>query len=552
MKVALYARVSSEQQEKKGTIASQVAALRVHAGQQGYTVAEEFVCLDNGVSGARLDRPGLDRLRDGAEGGHFDAVLVHSPDRLSRKYAYLILIIEELERLGVQVLFVEQPLGEDPHSVLLVQIQGAVAEYERAKLAERYRRGKLHRARQGEVFWHSIPFGYRRVTRQDTVPAHVVINESEATIVREIFNWHVHDDLTLRKIAKRLTKSGPPPPRGGRRWGETTVRRILHNEAYIGTLYYNRVHTICVPRTEKGATRNGDNRVVERPRSEWISVSVPAIIDRETFDQSQARHEPNRQFSPRRLKEERWLLRRLLRCGKCGRKHACVSARGRGSAPPITYYRCGRSEDTADRRCHPCHVRASLLDDLVWQELREKLLDPRLLLRAHGELTASRPGDEAVLEQQIHSTQRRLGQAHAERGRLLDAYQGGFLDKSEFEARARRLTERVHGLEVDVGKLKNERQNNMGDRQILGRIEGFTRSVAANLDALSFHERQELARKVLDEVVLDEGQVRLYFRIPLPSSNTTTPDRDNESPGPIHLPTSAPSSRFSLRSCRGD
>jgi site-specific DNA recombinase len=180
MKVALYARVSSKLQEKKGTIASQIEALRRHAREKRYTIAKEFVCLDDGFSGATLDRPGLDRLRDGAAGGQFDAVLVHSPDRLSRKYAYLILILEEFERLGVEVLFLEQPPPDDPHSALLVQIQGAVAEYDRAKILERYRRGKLHRARQGEIFWWSVPFGYRHIPRRDDVPAHVVVDEAQA------------------------------------------------------------------------------------------------------------------------------------------------------------------------------------------------------------------------------------------------------------------------------------------------------------------------------------------------------------------------------------
>jgi site-specific DNA recombinase len=226
MRVALYTRVSSKTQEKAGTIASQIAALRSHASKAGDTVCEEFVCRDEGVSGATLDRRGLDRLRDGAEAGLFDAVLVLSPDRLSRKYAYLILIVEEFERLGVPIVFLEQPPAEDPQSCLLMQIQGAVAEYERAKLAERYRRGKLHRARQGEVWWTSIPLGYRHIPRRDGVPPHVVIDEEQAVLVRQIFDWHANEGMTVRQIAKRLTFSGPRPPRGGSSWGETTIHRI--------------------------------------------------------------------------------------------------------------------------------------------------------------------------------------------------------------------------------------------------------------------------------------------------------------------------------------
>ena len=146
MQVALYARVSSERQEQRGTIASQLDALMRWAREQDHDVVDAYVCVDDGYSGARLDRPGLDRLRDGAEAEAFEAVLVLCPDRLARKYAYQVLILEELERFGVQVIFLDQPLSDDPQARLLTQIQGAVAEYERMKIAERYRRGKLFRA----------------------------------------------------------------------------------------------------------------------------------------------------------------------------------------------------------------------------------------------------------------------------------------------------------------------------------------------------------------------------------------------------------------------
>ena len=175
MRVALYARVSSKVQEKKGTIASQIEALRNYATEHQFELDESYVCTDDGYSGALLARPALDRLRDGAQAGAFDAILVQSPDRLSRKYAYLILILEEFERFGTSVIFLEQPPPEDPHSALLVHIQGAVAEYERAKMTERYRRGKLYRARQGEIFWTDVPYGYHHVPRQGDVAAHVVI-----------------------------------------------------------------------------------------------------------------------------------------------------------------------------------------------------------------------------------------------------------------------------------------------------------------------------------------------------------------------------------------
>ena len=238
MRVALYARVSSKVQEKKGTIASQIEALRNHATAHDFEIEENYVCTDEGYSGALLARPELDRLRDGAQEGAFDAVLALSPDRLSRKYAYLILILEEFERFGTPVMFLEQPPPEDPHTALLVQIQGAVAEYERAKLTERYRRGKLFRARQGEIFWTSVPYGYHHVPRQGDVAAHLIIHDAEAEVVRKIFRWHADESISIRQIAKRLTGEAIPTPKGNRRWGESSVHKILRRDAYVGTLNY--------------------------------------------------------------------------------------------------------------------------------------------------------------------------------------------------------------------------------------------------------------------------------------------------------------------------
>jgi len=240
MRIALYARVSTERQERQGTIGSQLDALRRFAREQGHEIVEAYVCVDDGYSGTRLDRPGLDRLRDGAEAGAFEAVLILCPDRLARKYAYQMLILEEFERFAVRALFLEQPPSEDPHARLLVQIQGAIAEYERMKITERYRRGKLFRARQGEIIFWKVPYGYRRVPRRDGVPAHLEIAEPEAQVVRQIFAWHVDDGLSVRQIALRLTESAHPTATGRTRWGPSTVGRLLRNEAYIGTMYFNR------------------------------------------------------------------------------------------------------------------------------------------------------------------------------------------------------------------------------------------------------------------------------------------------------------------------
>ena len=238
MRGAIYARVSSERQEKEHTIGSQLEALRNYANQHGIEIVEEFT--DEGYSGARLDRPALDRMRDLAERRGFEVLLSYCTDRLARKFVLQALILDELERFGVKAIFLEGGAADDPLSKLMHQITGAVAEFERAKITERNRRGKLYRARCGEIVTGEVRFGYVRIPRRDGVASHVEIREDEAVVVRRIFDAYVQRGQTIRHIAKQLTLEGSPNPSGGREWHRATVNRILHNEAYIGTLYYSR------------------------------------------------------------------------------------------------------------------------------------------------------------------------------------------------------------------------------------------------------------------------------------------------------------------------
>jgi site-specific DNA recombinase len=197
MRAAIYARVSSEKQEKERTIGSQLEALRGYAANNGMELIEEFT--DEGYSGARLDRPALDRMRDLAERGGFDVLLTYCTDRLARKFVLQALILEELERFGVKAIFFEGGAVDDPLSKLMHQITGAVAEFERAKISERYRRGKLYRARHGEIVSPDVPFGFKKIPRRDGVPAHVEIDETEAAVVRRIFEAYVKRGRTVRQ-----------------------------------------------------------------------------------------------------------------------------------------------------------------------------------------------------------------------------------------------------------------------------------------------------------------------------------------------------------------
>src|SRR5262245_5974688 len=211
MQVAAYARVSTDRQAETQTIEQQVERLVEYACGRGWTLTPAQVYRDEGYSGARLDRPALDRLRDAAANGLVDVVLLTSPDRLARRYAYQVWLLEEFERAGCEVVFLDRPPTGDPQDALVIQIRGAVAEYERTVIADRMRRGRLAALRAGRLVpWTTPPCGYRLDPLRPRDPAGVRLDETEAAVVRRIFAWYVEDGLTLYAIARRLTDEGIP------------------------------------------------------------------------------------------------------------------------------------------------------------------------------------------------------------------------------------------------------------------------------------------------------------------------------------------------------
>ncbi len=205
---AIYARVSSEQQREANTIASQTASLIEFAQGHDLEVPKEWVFEDDGYSGATLERPGLERVRDLAAEGQIQVVLAYAPDRLSRKYAYQILLIEELARNGVETLFIKAPQGSSAEDQLLVQFQGMIAEYERAQILERSRRGKRHRAEVSVM--SGAPYGYRYVRKTDESPAAYAVLEAEACVVARIYEMYTVEGLSIGEVTRRINAEGIP------------------------------------------------------------------------------------------------------------------------------------------------------------------------------------------------------------------------------------------------------------------------------------------------------------------------------------------------------
>lgn len=541
VKAALYARVSTESQQARGTIGSQLALLRERVVAEGDELVAEFT--DDGCSGARLDRPGLDALRDAAEAGLFERVWCLSPDRLARVYAYQVVVLDELARLRVKVQFTDAPpITDDPQAVLLTQVQGVIAEYERAKIAERYRRGKLFRSRAGEVVSWKTPYGYRRLPREGETPAHLEVFEPEAAVVRRIFEDYTVRDLSMRQIARGLAADHVPTPKKGNGiWGTSTLARVLRNEAYIGKVYFNRTEVVPDPRP------GHRHRQVPRPREEWISITVPAIVAQEAFAAVDHVTRDNSKWSPRRTEPGQWMLRGLVKCGSCHVGTNCHKMRGRNGA--WHRYYC-RNHDPiraggSDRRCTERNIRAEVLDAFVIAQIRDALLRPEVLL-AGQHATAEKTSNDELLAAELASLDRKLHAAGTERSRLADLYQAGLIDLPDLRRRATSVDHRSRDLSQRRDALAARRHELARAGQLHDRISDFARRARVGIDALDFDQQQTLLRLVIEKIEVTGWHVKIQLRIPLDDPPHEPAPTD---PRPLRP---APSSQDRLRSVGGD
>jgi site-specific DNA recombinase len=308
---AIYARVSSERQRQEQTIQSQTAALHELACERALVVPDGLVFEDEGFSGASLQRPALERLRDRAAEGAFDVLLCHAPDRLARRYAYQVLLLEELARAGVQVCFAKEPEHSgSPEDELLRQFQGMIAEYERAQIAERTRRGKQHRARQGsQAVLSAAPYGYRYVKKTDHCDAYYKIDEAGADVVRQIFGRYSNEGVSIGALTRWLSEAQIETRTGKQTWDRSTVWGMLRNPAYRGEAEFGKTASSGQPGKATRTTRQRGERHgrrptrTDRPAEQWTVIAVPAIVDEQTFALAQARLQDNKRFAVRNTKD---------------------------------------------------------------------------------------------------------------------------------------------------------------------------------------------------------------------------------------------------------
>ena len=521
LQVAIYARVSSEQQSESRTIESQLSELRTHVMAQGLALPPEHEFVDDGYSGSTLIRPALEQLRDVIAAGGIDQVYVHCPDRLARHYAHQVLLLEEFLRAGVEVHFLNREVGQTPEDQLLLQVQGMIAEYERAKILERSRRGKRHAAQIGAVSVLSgAPYGYRYVSKQEgDGQARFDIVLEEARVVRQVFNWVGRDRCSIGEVCRRLNAAKEKTRTGKTVWDRATIWDMLRNPAYKGAAAFGKTSVEPLRprlRAQRGRPMQPKRAVSTHnvPPEKWMSIPVPALVDEALFETVAEQLQENQQRARIGQRGARYLLQGLLVCACCGYAYygKAISPSARKNHPRnYADSRCIGSDAYrfgGVRLCFNKQVRTDLVDEAVWNEVCQLLQDPTRLEQEYRHRFLAKD-----LSPEISGLQASLGRLRQGIARLIDSYAEGMIEKAEFEPRVTRMRERTRQVKDQIQQIQDEASMEKEIRLITGKLEAFASQVKDGLQVADWFTRREIIRALVKRVEIDQEHVKVIFRV---------------------------------------
>jgi len=507
IRVALYARVSTEEQRDGQTIDSQVAELEYSAKEKGWQITGVY--KDEGWSGTILARPELDQLRDQAAKGLFDAVLINDVDRLARDVSHLGIIKRDLERRGVQVIFRKLPAEKSPTYNLMVNILGSFAEFERELIADRTRRGRRHKVEVRQQFIGALAaYGFRYIPKDrstgtegklDTVP-------EEATVVRQMYEWVDKEGLSARRVVQRLNAMNISTRKGKRRWAKSSVLRILRNEIYAGVWYYNKNEKCEASKPVKTAQYNrspkSSNRL--RPRSDWLPVVLPQhlrIIERDQWERAQRQLTANIAFSPRNAKHQ-YLLKGLIKCGECGARYVGDPNHGK------FYYRCLT-------RCGKLPaIREECLNEVVWHAIQEAVLNPSLIAEQLKKFYKREKTNAQGMRTEIDKIEEALRQVQKEESRIIEAYRTGVLSPAQLSRELEQFKVRRGSLEARKAKIATN--PDLPDFSLIERsLIEYCEIAARRLKSYVHEERQRFLQLLLTGILFEGDRVRIKGIIPL-------------------------------------
>lgn len=545
-------RVSTVHQEEGYSLQTQLEQCRRYAEANGFTVVAEFQDIKSGTT---LDRSGLTEARRMLQKGEAVAILVYSPDRLTRSIAHAVLLREEFRRYGAELHSVTRGLvGDSAEDSLTANIEAVFAEYWREKIAEATQRGKRAKVLSGKFpgYGHA-PYGYQIVGVKREACLEVM--EQEARIVRLIYQWYAYGDeggvpLTIFQVAQKLSELGiASPADGGNRgklrpltvWNVTTIHRILRHAAYKGIYYAYRYKKV-------------GNKLIRTPPEEWIPVAVPAIVDEQVWTAAQCQMDAQRCESKRNTQQE-YLLRGHVKCG-CGYTMHCKTCNSKDSRNGVRYirlfYRCHGGTNRATRICpyKSKHFSAKKVDAAVWQWIATTLLDEQAIYDGYNQIEAQSAGEIELLGNQRSALAAQYEETRRQLERLLDLYLSGAFDKSILEQRKEALQKTLRALEEELGSVDGYLTDQTAHEDDLKALLLFAEQVSRAIPELTFEQKRHLV-EILDvraTLTVEDGARVVYVvsridraRLPLDGK------QGNNSSEPPEATSSSQESDFGLQ-----
>ncbi len=502
MKVALYARVSSERQDIDLSITAQLKALRDHALRNGHEVVKEYV--DEAESGRSIDRPAFKEMIATVhqKSSSFQAILVWKLSRFARNREDSIVYKSLLRRHGVQLISINEPLEDTPSGRLLEGVIEVIDEFYSTNLAQDVVRGQRENAERGFSNGGKPPYGYVHVKVKDgpKVRTKFDIDPKTAPIVQRIFRECL-SGKGLKAIVRSLNADGLTS-RTGKKWGTTSIEKILHNEAYTGTLVWGR-------RT-KYPDQVGDSALLQRTEDAW-----PAIVDRITFTQAQAKLSSRapQAIHPRRV-DSAYLLSGIIRCGVCG-----AAMVGQGSSPRYRYYMCGNARRKGREVCSSPNLPSDKIEGLVVDRIKDYILTEEnleeLVRLTNEELAQTSSEDRerlGILEGQIADVESRLG-------KLYDALETGKFKTSDLAPRIRALVQKKEELQQAKADIEERLRHEILDTVDLNVVQHYTSDLRNLLVKSSITEQRSFLKSFVEKIEADDEKVKMYYTIPVPSDS---------------------------------
>ncbi|GAW28943.1 preprotein translocase subunit TatB [Carboxydocella sp. ULO1] len=460
------------------------------------------VFSDEGVSGSILDRPGLSSARDRLKETKVDYFICLDPDRLARNLSHQLMITEEIERRGTKLEFVNFDWQNTPEGRLFYSMRGAIAEYEREKIKERSRRGKLQKAKSGKITHPAPPFGYVF----DPVEDAFHVDARQAEIVKQIFTWAAEGNNSYR-IVEMLNEQGIPAPKGGT-WQRATICRMLRNQAYIGIYYVNKHNTEGVKHNRYRPESEKKKRSI-RPQDEWIPIPIPAIIEPELFQKVQENLDLQRRLRPG-LSKAFYLLSGIVRCGACGSTIHGNLIRN-SNKKPLRYYVCTAKSPGKPNtpKCITRNHNADKLEAAVWSWVERVIKSPEIL---SDELNSIKATNKLQLEKNLQEVTAKISQIQEEKQRVLNLYQKGLINDEDIEPRLKEIANRMSFLEQKYRQLMEA--INRSTPAELQELKQLAAKYATHIDNLAPEEKQYLIRMLIKRVEVTDTSIIVFTKAP--------------------------------------